>query len=214
VRAPEAVEAVAGSPDGDQDLLGRHIIGESRRLGRLVCAPPHIDAGGARAHHERLAGTEHNGDLPGRALEASQLAAATRDPQRQVMAAQLVAQASGRDLLVHRSAREDRADGLGAKLLRAAHHALALGAVFGHQHAGDQVDVVEHERRATLLGGHQLLRIGDPVVQRLRPSIPEPGVPEPVGPQQRDQRDAAAHEATRPLGRLRGKHERVGSRTG
>ena len=77
------------------------------------------------------------------------------------MAPQLVPEPPVGDLLVDRLAGEDRAHRLGAHLGGAAHHALALGPVGVHQHAGDPVDVGEQERGALILGDEELGGVGD-----------------------------------------------------
>ena len=78
-----------------------------------------------------------------------------------MVAAQLVAEPADGELLVDGLAGEDRADGLGAQLGRAARHPLALGSVLLDEDVGDPVDVGEHERRALLLCGEELVEVVD-----------------------------------------------------
>ena len=54
-----------------------------------------------------------------------------------------------------------------------------------------------------LLGGDQLLRVGDALLQRPGPAVPQPRVAEAVGPQLRRQRDPAAHVRAHEGGSLR-----------
>ena len=124
-------------------------------------------------------------------------------------AAQLVAEPPHRKLLVERIAAQDRAHGLGAQLHSAAHHPLALGAVLVDEDVGDPVDVGEQERRTALLRAEQLRRVGEAIVQCLRPAVPEPRVADAVGAQQHRQRDAAAHEPAHVLGGVDGHDELV-----
>jgi hypothetical protein len=131
-----------------------------------------------------------------------------------VVPAQLVAEPLYGVLLVDRLAGEDRADGVSAQLRSAACHSLALAAVVLHEDVGDPVHVGEHERRALLLRREEVLEAVDAVVQRLRPAIPEPRVPEAIGAQQHRQRDPAAYEAADVLRRLDRHDERVGIRAG
>ena len=132
-----------------------------------------------------------------------------------MVAAQLVAEPCGCELLVDRLAREDGPDGLRPHLRGAAHHPLALGPVLLHEHAGDPVDVREEKRRARLLGAEELIGLGDPVVQGLRPAVPEPGVADAIGAQQHREGDAPAHEAADVLGGIdrhdQGVHGRAGA---
>ena len=128
--------------------------------------------------------------------------------------AQLVAEPADGELLVDRLVGDDRADGVSARLRGASRHSLALGPVVLHEDAGGPIDVGEHERRALLLRREELVDGVDALVQRLRPAIPEPRVPEAIGAQQHRQRDPAAYEAADVPGDLDRHHERVGIRAG
>ena len=63
-----------------------------------------------------------------------------------------------------------------------------------------------------ILAGGELAGVLDALLQRLRPALPQPRVAEPVGAQQRGQRDAAAHVAAQELERLVRDDDVVGAR--
>jgi hypothetical protein len=211
VRAAKAGDAVGRRAEGDADPLGRLVVLEPVHARRLVGTAPDIQARRARQDDERHAGPEKRRGLGRGALEAAHLGDAAGEAQRDVMAPQLVPEPPAGDLLVDRLAGEDRAHGLGAHLGGAAHHALALGPVGVHQHAGDPVDVGEQERGALILGDQELGGVGDALRQGLRPDVPEPRVPEPVRAQEHREREPAAHKAAYVL-RGVGRHDqRVGS---
>jgi hypothetical protein len=63
--------------------------------------------------------------------------------------------------------------------------------------------------RALLLGREELVDAVDALLQRLRPAVPEPRVPQAIGAQQHRQRDPVAYEAADVPGDLDRHHDCV-----